>query len=70
MYIATDFKRFQKSKKITYKMARSSMPSLMRNWLFEHLTFKIQHLVRCQSTLANLEKTKKRNSWQIWKIPL
>jgi hypothetical protein len=37
------------------------MPSLTRNWLLEHLTFKIQHLVRCQSTLANLEKTKKEN---------
>jgi hypothetical protein len=35
------------------------MPSLTINWLFEHLTFKIQHLVRCESTLANLEKTKK-----------
>jgi hypothetical protein len=34
------------------------MPSLMKNWLFEHLTFKIQHLVKCQSTLANLEKIK------------
>jgi hypothetical protein len=30
----------------------------MKNWLFEHLTFKIQHMVKCQSTLANLEKTK------------
>jgi hypothetical protein len=28
----------------------------MRNWLFEHLTFKIHHLVK--STLENLEKTK------------
>jgi hypothetical protein len=35
------------------------MPSLTINWSFEHLTFKIQHLVRCESTLANLEKTKK-----------
>ncbi len=34
------------------------MPSLMKIWLFEHLTFKIQHLVKCQSTLANLEITK------------
>jgi hypothetical protein len=36
------------------------MPSLTINWLFEHLTFKIQHLVRCELTLANLEKTKKK----------
>jgi hypothetical protein len=31
------------------------MPGLMRNWLFEHLTFKIQHLVN--------------QYWQTWRKP-